>query len=177
LTETRPLSFIRCFNRSDRSDFGQVAGARTVEGVCHGAVQRALDERIWAFVGELQRERGLLGEPTWRFSRALSKPQFQTTARNSSRHSRPRSAILRRQPRPVETIEWAFMVTRTCSCSIAHAYWRCRTTSLREAWVNLRGVKHGRQRARPPTRGSLSVTDREPARHLRWEPPRRTVLD
>jgi hypothetical protein len=110
---TDRLSFIRCFNRSDRSDFAQVAALGLWKVFVMGQVQRALQERDLApFVGELQREPWLLGEAHVAFQADLIE-----TA--SYLHDRGEfigalldldPAILRRQPPPPsKAIEWAFM--------------------------------------------------------------------
>src|SRR5436309_3517092 len=60
---TDRLSVIQCFNRSDRSDFEQVAALGLWKVFVMGQVQRALHQRHLApFVGELQREPWLLGD-------------------------------------------------------------------------------------------------------------------
>ena len=60
---TDRLSFIRSFNRSDRSDLAQVAALGLWKVFVMGQVQRALQEGdLISFVGLLQREPWLLGD-------------------------------------------------------------------------------------------------------------------
>jgi hypothetical protein len=110
---TDRLSVMQCFNRSDRSDFEQVAALGLWKVFVLGQVQRALHERHLApFVGELQREPWLLGD---------AHVVFQTDLIETASYLEGRGefigalldldpAILRRQqPPPSRAIEWAFM--------------------------------------------------------------------
>jgi hypothetical protein len=114
---TGRLSFIRCFNRSDRSDFVQVAALGLWKVFVMGQVQRALDERDLApFVGELQREPWLLGDAYVAFQAGL----IETASFQNDRGEFIGTlldldpAILRRQPPPSSrAIEWAFMYANT----------------------------------------------------------------
>jgi hypothetical protein len=114
---TGRLSFIRCFNRSDRSDFVQVAALGLWKVFVMGQVQRALDERDLApFVGELQREPWLLGDDYVAFQAGL----IETASFQNDRGEFIGTlldldpAILRRQPPPPSrAVEWAFMYANT----------------------------------------------------------------
>jgi len=114
---TDRLSFIRCFNRSDRSDFAQVAALGLWRVFVMGQVQRALDERdLAAFVGQLQRERWLLGDACVPFqAKLVDTASFQKDRGEfigALLDLDP--AILRRQPPPSSrAIEWAFMYANT----------------------------------------------------------------
>ena len=114
---TDRLSVIRCFNRSERSDFAQVAALGLWKVFVMGQVQRALQELDQtAFVGELQREPWLLGD---------GHVAFQADLIESASFLKDRGefigalldldpAILRRQPPPPSrAIEWAFMYGNT----------------------------------------------------------------
>ena len=114
---TDRLSFIRCFNRSDRSDFALVAALGLWKVFVMGQVQRALDERDLApFVGELQREPWLLGDAYVAFqARLIETASFQNDRGEfigALLDLDP--AILQRQPPPPSrAIEWAFMYANT----------------------------------------------------------------
>ena len=111
------LSFIRCFNRSDRSDFAQVAALRPWKVFVMGQVQRALHEGdLTAFVGQLQREPWLLGDASVPFQAEL----IETASFQKDRGEfigvllDLDPAILRRRPPPPSNaIEWAFMYANT----------------------------------------------------------------
>jgi hypothetical protein len=110
-------SFITCFNRSDRSDFAQVAALGLWKVFVMGQIQRALNERdLTAFVGQLQREAWLLGD---------DYVTFQAELIETASFQRDRGefigilldldpALLRRQPPPPSNaIEWAFVYANT----------------------------------------------------------------
>jgi ankyrin repeat protein len=111
------LSFIRCFNRSDGSDFAQVAALGLWKVFVMGQVQRALHERdLAAFVRELRREPWLLGDAGVAFQAEL----IETASFQNDREEFIRGlldldpAILRRQPPPPShAIEWAFTYANT----------------------------------------------------------------
>ncbi|HEY1307942.1 MAG TPA: hypothetical protein VGF24_30525 [Vicinamibacterales bacterium] len=114
---TDRLSFIRCFNRPDRSDLAQVAALGLWKVFVMGQVQRALDERdLTPFVGELQREQWLLADAYVEFQAGL----IETASFQNDRAEFIGAlldldpAILRRQPPPTSrAIEWAFMYANT----------------------------------------------------------------
>jgi hypothetical protein len=114
---TDRLSFIRCFNRSDRSDFAQVAALGLWKVFVMGQVQRALDERdLTPFVGELHREPWLLGDAYVAFQAEL----IETASFQNDRGEFIGAlldldpAILRCQPPPPSrAIEWAVMYANT----------------------------------------------------------------
>jgi hypothetical protein len=114
---TDRLSLIRCFNRSNGSDFAQVAAHGLWKVFVMGQVQRALHERdLTAFVGELQRDPWLLGDEWVDFQGDL----IETAAFMNDRGEFIGAlldldpAILRRQPPPPSrAIEWAFMYANT----------------------------------------------------------------
>ena len=114
---TDRLSFIRCFNRSNGSDFAQVAALGLWKVFVMGQVQRALDERdLTAFVGQLQREQRLLGDACVPFQAEL----IETASFHKDRGEFIGAlldldpAILRRQPPPPSrAIEWAFTYANT----------------------------------------------------------------
>ena len=114
---TDRLSFLRCFNRTDRSDSAQVAALGLWKVFVMGQVERALDERDLApFVGELRREPWLLGDAYVAFqARLIETASFQNDRGafiGALLDLDP--AILRRQPPPPSrAIEWAFMYANT----------------------------------------------------------------
>src|SRR6266568_1080150 len=114
---TDRLPFLRCFNRSDRSDFAQVAALGLWKVFVMGQVQRALDERdLTPFVGELQREPWLLADAHVAFQAEL----IETASFQNDRGEFIGAlldldpAILRRQPPPPsQAIEHAITYANT----------------------------------------------------------------
>jgi hypothetical protein len=115
--DTNRLSFIRCFNRSEGSDFAQVAALGPWKVFVMAQVQRALNERdLTAFAGRLQREPWLLGDACVPFQAEL----IETASFQADRGEFIGAlldidpAILRRQPPPPSrAIEWAFTYSNT----------------------------------------------------------------
>ena len=114
---TDRLSFIRCFNRPDRSDFAEIAEMGLWKVFVMGQVKRALDERdLAAFAGELQRELWLRGDAHVLFqARLIETASFQDGREEFIRALLDLDpAILRRQPPPPSrAIEWAVMYANT----------------------------------------------------------------
>ncbi len=114
---TDRLSFIRCFNRPDRSDFAQVAALGLWKVCVMGQVQRALDERDLApFVGVLHREPWLRSDAHVAFQAEL----IETASFQNDRGEFIGAlldldpAILRRQPPPPsKAIEHAITYANT----------------------------------------------------------------
>jgi len=115
--QTDRLSFIKCFNRSEGSDFAQVAALGPWKVFVMAQVQRALNDRdLTAFVGQLQREPWLLGDAYVPFQAELIETaSFQTDRAEFIRVLLDIDpAILRRQPPPSSrAIEWAFTYANT----------------------------------------------------------------
>ena len=182
---TDRLSFIRCFNRSDRSDFGQVAAIGLWKVFVMGQVQRALDERELApFVSELQREPWLLGDAYVAFQAGLIETaSFQTDrAEFIGAILDLDPAILRRQPPPPSrAIEWAFMYANMHLLPLLTCIWPVPDDLPYAAGIgNLARVKQWFDSAG----GVRNLEDHYPyndpqARgHLRWDPPTaQQVLD
>jgi len=182
---TDRLSFIRAFNKSDRSDFAQVEVLGLWKVFVVGQVQRALDKRdLTTFVGELQREPWLLGDAHVAFQAELIE-----TA--SFQHDRGEfigalldldPAILRRQPPPASrAIEWAFMYANTqllpslariwpVPGDLAHAAGMGNLARVKQ-WFDSAGVVRNLDDQYP-------YNDPHARSHLSWKPPTaQQVLD
>jgi len=114
---TDRLSFIGCFNRTDRSDFARVAALGLWNVFVMGQVQRALQERdLPPFVRELQREPWLLGDTYVAFQSELIETASFLNDRGAfiSALLDLDPAILRCQPPPPsQAIEHAFTYGNT----------------------------------------------------------------
>jgi Ankyrin repeat len=178
-------SFIRCFNRSDRSDFAQVAALGLWKVFVMGQVQRALDEGdLAAFVGQLQREPWLLGD---------ADVPFQADLIETASFQKDRGefigvlldldpAILRRQPPPPSNaIEWAFMYANThllplltriwpVPDDLAHAAGMGNLARVKQ-WFDSTGVVRNLDDQYP-------YNDADARSHLQWDTPAaQQVLD
>ena len=182
---TDRLSFIRCFNRSDRSDFAQVAALGLWKVFVMGQVQRALDERdLAAFVGELQREPWLLGDAYVAFqARLIETASFQTDrAEFIGAILDLDPAILRRQPPPPSrAIEWAFMYANMHLFPLLTRIWPVPddlpyaagmgNLARVKQWFDSAGVVRNLEDHYP-------YNDPQARGHLRWDPPTaQQVLD
>jgi hypothetical protein len=182
---TDRLSFIRSFNRSDRSDFAQVAALGLWKMFVMGQVQRALDERdLAAFVGELQREPWLLGDAYVAFQAGLIETaSFQTDrAEFIGAILDLDPAILRRQPPPPSrAIEWAFTYANMHLLPLLTRIWAvpddlpyaAGTGHLARVtqWFDSAGVVRNLEDHYP-------YNDPQARGHLRWDPPTaQQVLD
>ena len=195
---TDRLSFIRCFNRSDRSDFAQVAALGLWKVFVMGQVQRALHEGdLTAFVGQLQREPWLLGDAYVPFQAEL----IETASFQKDRGQfigvflDLDPAILRRQPPPQsKAIEWAFTYANThllplltriwpVPDDLAHAAGMGNLARVKQ-WFDSAGVVRNLDasvslqrpgRARPPPVGHAhgAAGARRGARLCRHQPPLR----
>jgi len=141
---TDRLSLIRCLNRSDRSDFAQVATLGLWKVFVMGQVQRALHERDLAqFVGELQREPWLLGDAYVAFQADLIETASYQNDRGefigAFSTSIPQSCSASRRPRQEPSSGHSCTRTRTCfHCSPVSG--RCRMTCrMQQAGVTLGG--------------------------------------
>ena len=182
---TDRLSFIRCFNRSDRSDFAQVAALGLWEVFVMGQVQRALHEGdLTAFVGQLQREPWLLGDAAVPFQAELietasfqkDRGEFIGVLLNLD------PAILRCQPPPPSNaVEWAFMYANThllplltriwpVPDDLAHAAGMGNLARVKQ-WFDSAGVVRDLDDQYP-------YNDPDARSHLQWETPTaQQVLD
>ena len=182
---TDRLSFIRCFNRSDRSDFAQVAALGLWKVFVMGQVQRALDERdLAAFVGELQREPWLLGDAYVAFQAELIETaSFQTDrAEFIGAILDLDAAILRRQPPPPSrAIEWAFMYANMHLLPLLTRIWPVPddlpyaagmgNLARVKQWFDSAGIVRNLEDHYP-------YNDPQARGHLRWDPPTaQQVLD
>jgi len=182
---TDPLSFIRCFNRSDRSDFAQVAALGLWKVFVMGQVQRALDERdLTPFVGELRREPWLLGDANVAFqARLIETASFQNDRGEfvgALLDLDP--AILRRQPPPPSrAIEWAFMYANTNLLPLLTRIWRVPDDLPYAAGMgNLARVKQWFDNAGVVRNLDDHYPYNDPVArgHLSWDPPTaQQVLD
>jgi len=182
---TDRLSFIGCFNRSDRSDFAQVAALGLWKVFVMGQVQRALHERdLTAFVGALQREPWLLGNADVPFQAEL----IETASFQKDRGEFIGAlldldpAILRRQPPPPSrAIEWAVMYANTHLLPLLTRIWpvpddlpyAAGTGNLAQVkqWFDSAGVIRNPDDHYP-------YNDPQARGHLRWDPPTaQQVLD
>ncbi len=157
---TDRLSFIKCFNRSDRSDFAQVAALGLWKVFVMGQVQRALNERdLTAFVGQLQREAWLLGD---------DYVAFQAELIETASFQRDRGefigilldldpALLRRQPPPPSNaIEWAFVYANTHLIPLLIRIWPMPDDLPHAAGMgSLSRVKHWFDESGAPALGDL----------------------
>ena len=182
---TDRLSFIRCFNRSDRSDFEQVAELGPWKVFVMGQVQRALDERNLApFVGELQREPWLLSDAHVAFQAHL----IETASYQQDRGGFIGAlldldpAILRRQP-PLQSqaIEHAFVYANTHLLPLLTRIWSIPDDLPYAAGMgNLARVKQWFDSAgaiRNPDH-HYPYNDPRARGHLRWDTPTaQQVLD
>jgi hypothetical protein len=178
-------SFIRSFNRSDRSDFAQVAALGLWKVFVMGQVQRALQEReLVPFVGELQRAPWLLGEAHVAFQADLL--ETASFGRDGGEFIRALldlgPAILRRQPPPPSrAVEWAFMYAHTHLLPLLTRIWsvpddlpsaaalgnRTRAKQWFDSGGGVRNLDQHYPYNDPQARG-----------HLRWDPPaEQHVLD
>ncbi len=182
---TDRLSFIRCFNRSDRSDAAQVAAPGLWKVFVMGQVQRALHEGdLTAFVGQLQREPWLLGEAYVLFQADL----IETASFQKDRGEfigvllDLDPAILRRQPPPPSNaIEWAFVYANThllplltriwpVPDDLAHAAGMGSLARVKQ-WFDSAGVVRNLDDQYP-------YNDPDARSHLQWETPTaQQVLD
>ena len=182
---TDRLSFIRCFNRSDRSDFAQVAALGLSKVFVMGQVQRALHEGdLTAFVGQLQREPWLLGDACVPFQAEL----IETASFRKDRGEfigvllDLDPAILRRQPPPPSrAIEWALMYANTHLLPLLTRIWpvpddlpyAAGTGNLARVkqWFDSAGVIRNLDDQYP-------YNDPQARGHLGWDPPTaQQVLD
>ena len=182
---TDRLSFIRCFNRSDRSDFAQVAALGLWKVFVMGQVQRALHEGdLTAFVGQLQREPWLLGEAYVPFQAEL----IETASFQKDRGEFIGAlldldpAILRRQPPPPSrAIEWALMYANTHLLPLLTRIWPVPddlpyaagmgNLARVKQWFDSAGVIRNLDDHYP-------YNDPHARGHLRWDPPTaQQVLD
>jgi hypothetical protein len=182
---TDRLPFIRCFNRSDRSDFAQVAALGLWKVFVMGQVQRALQERELApFVGELQRAPWLLGEAHVAFQADLL--ETASFGRDGGEFIRALldldPAILRRQPPPPSrAIEWAFMYANMHLLPLLTRIWSVPddlpyaaglgNLARAKQWFDSDGVVRDLDKHYP-------YNDPQARGHLRWDPPtEQHVLD
>ena len=179
------LSLIRCFNRSDGSDFAKVAALGLWKVFVMARVQRALQERdLASFVGELQREPWLLGDAHVAFQADL----IETASFQEDRGAFIGAlldldpAIVRCQaPPPSRAIDWAFMYANTQLLPLLTRIWpvpddlahaagmgdRARVTQ----WLDGAGVVRGLEEQYP-------YNDPDARSHLRWDTPTaQQVLD
>ena len=177
--------FIRCFNRSERSDFAQVAALGLLKVFVMGQVQRALHEGdLTAFVGQLQREPWLLGDAYVSFQAEL----IETASFQKDRGEfigvllDLDPAILRRRPPPASNaIEWAFMYANThllplltriwpTPDDLAHAAGMGNLARVKQ-WFDSAGVVRNLDDQYP-------YNDARARGHLQWDPPtEQQVLD
>jgi hypothetical protein len=184
---TDRLSFIRCFNRSDRSDFAQVAALGLWKVFVMGQVQRALHEGDpTAFVGQLQREAWLLGDAYVPFQAEL----IETASFQKDRGEFIGAlldldpALLRRQPPPPsQAIEFAFTYANTYLIPLLTRIWAVPDDLPHAAGIgNLSRVKHWFDESGAPALGDLDnhypYNDARARGHLHWNPPTlQQVLD
>jgi hypothetical protein len=182
---TDRLSLIKCFNRSDGSDFARVAALGPWKVFVMGQVQRALHERdLTAFVGELQRAPWLLGDACVGFQNEL----IETAAFNADRGEFIGGlldldpAILRCQPPPPsKAIEWAFMYANTQLLPLLTRIWPVPDDLAHAAgmgglarvkqWFDSAGVVRSLGDQYP-------YNDPDARSHLQWDPPTaQQVLD
>ena len=186
---TDRLSFIRCFNRTDRSDVAQVAALGPWKVFVMGQVQRALDEGdLTTFVGQLQREPWLLGDAYVAFqARLIETASFQKD------HGEfigvlldLDPAILRRQPPPQsQAIEHAFVYANTHLLPLLTRIWPVPDDLPHAAGIgDLSQVKRWLEESGAPALGDLGKHFPCNARHtlkhddLRWgAPTAQHVLD
>ena len=182
---TDRLSFIRCFNRSDRSDFAQVAALGLWKVFVMAQVQRALHEGdLTSFVGLLQREPWLLGDASCRFRPSSSKPQvFRRTAGNSSAAfstSIPQSCGASRRLRR-HAIEWAFIYANTHLLPLLTRIWPVPDDLAHAAGMgNLARVQQWFDEAGVVRNldGQYPYNDPDARSHLQWDTPTaQQVLD
>ena len=183
--DTDRLSFIRCFKRSDRSDFAQVAALGLWKVFVMGQVQRALHEDdLTAFVGQLQREPWLLGDADVPFQAEL----IETASFQKDRGKfigvllDLDPAILRRQPPPPSrAIEWALMYANTHLLPLLTRIWPVPddlpyaagmgNLARVKPWFDSAGVIRNLDDHYP-------YNDPQARGHLRWDPPTaQQVLD
>ena len=182
---TDRLSFIRCFNRSDRSDFAHVEALGPWKVFVMGQVQRALHEGdLTAFVGQLQGEPWLLGDACVPFQAEL----IETASFQKDRGEfigvllDLDPAVLRRQPPPESrAIEWAFMYANThllppltriwpVPDDLAHAAGMGDLARVKQ-WFDSAGVVRNLDDQYP-------YNDPDARGHLQWDPPTaQQVLD
>jgi hypothetical protein len=182
---TDRLSLVRFFNRSEGSDGAQVAALGLWKVFVMGQVQRALQEGdLASFVGELQRERWLLGDAGVAFQADLIETASFLEGRGPfiAALLDLDPAILRCQPPPrSRAIEWAFMyantqllplLTRIWSVpdDLAHAAGMGDLARVRQ-WSDGKGVVRGLEDQYP-------YNDPDARSHLRWtSPTAQQVLD
>ena len=182
---TDRLSLIRCFNRSERSDFAQVAALGLWKVFVMGQVQRALQERdLTAFVGQLQREPWLLGDAYVPFQAELIETASFLKERGEFigvlLDLDP--ALLRRQPPPPSNaIEWAFMYANTHVLPLLTRIWPVPDDLAHAAGMgNLARVKQWFDSAGVVRNLDDQYPYNDPAArsHLQWDTPTaQQVLD
>jgi hypothetical protein len=178
-------SFIRSFNRSDGSDFAQVAAHGLWKVFVMGQVARALQEHdLTAFAAALRRDAWLLDDDWVGFQEGL----IDTAAYMDDRGDFITAlldlepAILRRQPPPPSrAIEWALMYGNTRLLPLLTRIWPIPDDLPHAAGIgNLARVTQWFDSA-----GAVRDLDRhypynDPGArsHLRWDPPTaQQVLD
>jgi hypothetical protein len=182
---TDGLSFIRCFNRSDRSDFAQVAALGLWKVFVMGQVQRALQEPDLArFVGELQREPWLLGDADVAFQAELIETASFLNDRGEfvSALLDLDPAIVRGQPPPPsKAIEWAFTYANTHLLPLLTRIWPVPDDLPHAAGMgNLERVKQWFDGAGVVRNldDQYPYNDPDARSHLQWDPPMaQQVLD
>ena len=178
-------SFIKSFDRSDRSDLAQVAALGLWTVFVMAQVQRALQEGdLTSFVGLLQREPWLLGDACVPFQAEL----IETASFQKDRGEFIGGlldldpAILRRQPPPPShAIEWAFMYANThllplltriwpVPDDLAHAAGMGNLARVQQ-WFDDAGVVRNLD-------GQYPYNDPDARSHLQWDTPTaQQVLD
>jgi hypothetical protein len=182
---TERLAFLRRFNRSDRSDFDQVAALGLWKVSVMGQVQRALQERdLAAFVGGLQRDPWLLEDAYVAFQVEL----IETASFLEDRQEFIGAlldldpAILRRRPPPPSrAIEWAFMYANTHLLPLLTRIWPVPDDLAHAAGMgDLGRVQHWFDSAGAirHLEDQYPYNDPDARGHLRWDTPTaQQVLD